>query len=61
VFTEPLPSNDGGYTDKKTEGRDMKYADEMGSYAMIYIPSFINTGSVIQKLTAEYTGKQTAW
>jgi hypothetical protein len=28
----------------------MKYADEMGSGAMIYIPSFIKIGSVIQKL-----------
>jgi hypothetical protein len=29
----------------------MKYAVEMGSGAMIYIPSFIKIGSVIQKLT----------
>jgi hypothetical protein len=28
----------------------MKYAVEMGSGAMIYIPSFIKTGSGIQKL-----------
>jgi hypothetical protein len=28
----------------------MKYADEMGSRAMIYIPSFIKIGSGIQKL-----------
>jgi hypothetical protein len=28
----------------------MKYAAEMGSGAMIYIPSFIKTGSAIQKL-----------
>jgi high-affinity Fe2+/Pb2+ permease len=28
----------------------MKYAFEMGSRAMIYIPSFIKTGSGIQKL-----------
>jgi hypothetical protein len=28
----------------------MKYAIEMGSGAMIYIPSFIKIGSVIQKL-----------
>jgi hypothetical protein len=28
----------------------MKYAVEMGSSAMIYIPSFITTGSGIQKL-----------
>jgi hypothetical protein len=29
----------------------MKYAVEMGSGAMIYIPSFIKIGSNIQKLT----------
>jgi hypothetical protein len=28
----------------------MKYAAEMGSSAMIYIPSFIKIGSAIQKL-----------
>jgi hypothetical protein len=28
----------------------MKYAVEMGSGEMIYIPSFIKTGSAIQKL-----------
>jgi hypothetical protein len=28
----------------------MKYSVEMGSGAMIYIPSFINIGSEIQKL-----------
>jgi hypothetical protein len=28
----------------------MKYAIEIGSVAMIYIPSFIKTGSGIQKL-----------
>jgi hypothetical protein len=28
----------------------MKYAVEMGSSAMIYTPSFIKTGSGIQKL-----------
>jgi hypothetical protein len=28
----------------------MKHAVEMGSGAMIYIPSFIKTGSAIQKL-----------
>jgi hypothetical protein len=28
----------------------MKYAVEMGPVAMIYIPSFINIGSGIQKL-----------
>jgi hypothetical protein len=28
----------------------MKYAAEMGSGAIIYVPSFIKTGSAIQKL-----------
>jgi hypothetical protein len=31
----------------------MKYAVEMGSGAMIYIPSFIKIGSGIQKLIGE--------
>jgi hypothetical protein len=31
----------------------MKYAIEMGPDAMIYIPSFIKTGSAIQKLIWE--------
>jgi hypothetical protein len=37
----------------------MKYAVEMGSGAMIYIPSFIKIGSAIQKLIGVDT--QTAW
>jgi hypothetical protein len=28
----------------------MKYAVEMGSVVMIYIPSFMNTGLTIQKI-----------
>jgi hypothetical protein len=28
----------------------MKYAGEMGSVAMIYVPSFVKIGSCIQKL-----------
>jgi energy-coupling factor transporter transmembrane protein EcfT len=43
----------------------MKYAVEMGSGAMIYIPSFIETGSDILKLIRgrgfTNTEKQTAW
>jgi hypothetical protein len=39
----------------------MKYAFEMGSGAMIYIPSFIKIGSGIQKLIGGYTDTQTAW
>jgi hypothetical protein len=34
----------------------MKYAVEIGSGAMIYIPSFINTGSGIQKLIQKIYG-----
>jgi hypothetical protein len=33
----------------------MKYAAEMGSGAVIYIPSFIKIGSGIQKLIGEET------
>jgi hypothetical protein len=39
----------------------MKHAVEMGSGAVIYIPSFIKTGSDIQKLIMGYTDIQTAW
>jgi hypothetical protein len=37
----------------------MKYAVEMGSGAMIYIPSFIKIGSGIQKLIREDTHTDT--
>jgi hypothetical protein len=33
----------------------MRYAAEMSLGAMIYIPSFIKTGSAIQKLIGRYT------
>jgi hypothetical protein len=52
-FTEPLPNNDrrDTHTDTQTDGEGfMKYAVEMGSVAMIYIPSFMKIGSGIQKL-----------
>jgi hypothetical protein len=42
----------------------MKYAVEMGSGAMTYIPSFIKTGLGIQKLMKEqgaFTDIQRAW
>jgi hypothetical protein len=39
----------------------MKYAVEMGSGTMIYIPSFIKIGSAIQKLMGGYTDTQRAW
>jgi hypothetical protein len=44
----------------------MKYAAEMGSGAMIYIPSFIQIGSDNQKLIrggggGRFTDIQTAW
>jgi hypothetical protein len=37
----------------------MKYAVEVGSGAMIYIPSFIKIGSAIQKLIGGYTDSMT--
>jgi hypothetical protein len=37
----------------------MKYTVEIGSGAMIYTPSFIKTGSGIQKLIAGDTQTQT--
>jgi hypothetical protein len=43
VFTTPLPS----YSRRNTQGF-VKYAIEMGSVAMIYVPSFIKTCSGIQ-------------
>jgi hypothetical protein len=36
----------------------MKYAIEMGSGVMIYLPSFVKIGSGIQKLTGD---RETAW
>jgi Uri superfamily endonuclease len=42
----------------------MKYAVEMGSCAVIYIPSFIKIGSGIQKLIRRihrHIDTQTAW
>jgi hypothetical protein len=39
----------------------MKYAVEVGSGVMIYIPSFIKITSAIQKLMGGYTDTQTAW
>jgi hypothetical protein len=38
----------------------MKYAAEMGSGAMIHIPSFIKTGSSVQKLIGRIC-RHTAW
>jgi uncharacterized RmlC-like cupin family protein len=54
-FTEPLPTNEKGIHIQMHRCTDwwdgfMKYAAEMGSGAMIYIPSFIMTGEGIQKL-----------
>jgi hypothetical protein len=54
-----------GYTYRHTDWWEgfMKYAVEMGSGAMIYIPSFIKIGLAIQKLTRgelrKHTHKQT--
>jgi hypothetical protein len=54
VSTEPLPSNDVGIIQlKQNDEGFMKYAAEMGSVAMIYIPSFMNIGLAIQRLIRE--------
>jgi hypothetical protein len=37
----------------------MKYADEIGSGVMIYIPSYLKNGSAIQKLMGGDTQTQT--
>jgi hypothetical protein len=39
----------------------MKYAVGMGSGSMIYIPSFIEIGSVIRKLMGGLADTQTSW
>jgi hypothetical protein len=39
----------------------MKYAVEMGSGAMMYIPSFIKIGLGIQKLMGGGVQRQRAW
>jgi hypothetical protein len=40
----------------------MKYAVEMGSRSMMYIPSFIKIGSGVQKLLrGVFRVSQTAW
>jgi hypothetical protein len=39
----------------------MNYAVEMGSGAMIFIPSFMNIGSGIQKSRGGFTDTLTAW
>jgi hypothetical protein len=39
----------------------MKYAVELGSGAVIYIPSSIKIGSGVQKLIRGYIDRQTAW
>jgi hypothetical protein len=53
-FTEPFRSNDrrDTHADIQVDGGsyEVMYTVEIGSGAEIYIPSFINTGSGIQKL-----------
>jgi hypothetical protein len=51
-LTDPLLSNSRRaiHTDTWTVGGIMKYAVEMGSGAIMYIPSFIKIDSGIQKL-----------
>jgi hypothetical protein len=63
IFTESLSSNNRGYTYRHTglwEGF-MKYAFEMDSDAMMYIPSFIKIGSGIPKSKGGYTDTRTVW
>jgi hypothetical protein len=48
----------GEYTCKHTDQWDYEAAVEMGSGAMIYIPSFFKTDSGIQKLVGGYKDKQ---
>jgi hypothetical protein len=52
-----------GYTNRHTEYWEgfMNHDVEMGSGAMIYIPSFLKIGSGIKKLIRGYTETQTAW
>jgi hypothetical protein len=53
VFTEPLPSNDRGYTYTYTYTdweEFTKYAVEMDSGAVTYIPNFMKIVSGVQKL-----------
>jgi hypothetical protein len=57
MFTEPLPCNDRRniHTDTQTEGGFFKYAVEVGSGVMIYIPSFIKIGPAMRKLVGRDT------
>jgi hypothetical protein len=52
IFTEPLLSNDKEINiQTQTDWSDsFNYAVEMGSGAVMYVPSFIKIGSGIQKL-----------
>jgi hypothetical protein len=51
IFTKPLPSNDRGvHIQTDWWERFLNYAVKMGWDAVIYIPSFMNIGSGIQKL-----------
>jgi hypothetical protein len=57
VFTESLPRNDKGIHTQthRLTGRIFNKGLDMGSGAMIYVPSFIKIGSGIQKLMGGYT------
>jgi hypothetical protein len=52
VSTQPLPSTEcrDTHTDAHTDERIYELRVEMGSVAVIYVPSFIKIGSGIQKL-----------
>jgi hypothetical protein len=66
IFTEPMPSNNSGIHMQtyRLGGGFMEHVTEMGTGAMIYIPSFIKTGLDIQKLMegeGGFTDIQKAW
>jgi hypothetical protein len=56
IFTELLPRNDRGIhiQTHRLVGEIFNYAVEMGSGAVIYVPSFIKIGLGIQKLIGGY-------
>jgi hypothetical protein len=61
MFTEPLPSNERGIyiQTHRLMGGIFKQAVEMASGAVIYLSSFINIGSSIQKLIVGDTQRAT--
>jgi hypothetical protein len=58
MFTRPLPVNDRGGTQTHRLMGFVKYAVEMGSGVIIYIPSFVKIGLGIQHLIGRYIHRQ---